>query len=221
MKLKRPLPKGAVIGGIVAAGLLVGLLGWMLVVSPQKHKAVALDQQTASVQQQIAQNLQAVAAAKNVSAAPTIRVADVYKLARAMPAATDMPNLLIELDQVAKDAGVDLQTISPSQQLDGSTKLSLSLQGDFFTVTDLLYRLRNLVFVRHGELEATGPLFSIDTVSLSPSGKNQLTASVTLHTSVYAPVAAAPVTPAPVTATDGSTTTPATPSGSSSAAGAP
>jgi hypothetical protein len=220
VKLKRPIPKGAVIGGIVAAGLLVGLLGWMLVVSPQKSKAASLDQQTASVQQQIAQNLQAVAAAKNVSTAPTIRVADVYKLARAMPAATDMPNLLIELDQVAKDAGVDLQTISPTQQPDGSTKLSLSLQGDFFTVTDLLYRLRNMVFVRHGELEATGPLFSVDTVGLVPSGKNRLTATITLHTSVYAPAAPAPVMPA-ATATDGSTTTPATPSGSSSAAGAP
>jgi len=224
VKLKRPLPKGAVLGGIAAAGLLVLIVGWMVVVAPQKHKAADLDRQAAAVEQQITDQLAQVAAAKNVTVAPKIHVADVYKLAKAMPSATDMPNILIELGQVADDAGVDLTTISPSPaDASGSVAISMNATGNFFTLTDLLYRLRNLVSVRHGALEATGRLFSVDNLTLAPAGK-RIQATIALHTYMYKPAAAvAPaVTPA-VTGTDttSTTTTPATPSDAPSASGAP
>lgn len=231
MKLPRPLPKGAVIGGIVGAGLVVLLLGWFGLVQPQSHKAASLVKQTAAVQQEIASNLAQIAAQKNVSAvpaAPKIRVADVYKLAKAMPSNVDMPDILLELDQVARDAGVQLQSISPSPATaDGKINLSLTVEGDFFTVTDLLYRLRNFVSVRNGALEASGRLFDVDNVSLAPSGGRKLTASITLHTYQYTsapPAAAAPTT---TTSTDTSstptdtTTAPVTPASGPSAAGAP
>jgi len=229
VKIPRPLPKGAVIGGIVAAGLLVLVLGWLLLVGPQNHKASSLTKQTADVEKQITDQLAQIAAAKNVTAAPQIRVADVYKLAKAMPSATDMPNILIQLDQVAKDSGVQLQNISPSQPaLDPGTgqqavQVTLNVNGDFYTVTDLLYRLRNFVYVRHGALEASGRLFSIDNVSFSPLEGRKLSASISVHTYVYgaapaAPAAAAP--PATDTSTDTtSTTTDTTSSDAPSAAG--
>ena len=219
------------IGGIVGAGLVVLLLGWFGLVQPQSHKAASLAKQTAAVQQEIASNLAQIAAQKNVSAVPTapkIRVADVYKLAKAMPSNVDMPDILLELDQVARDAGVQLQSISPSQAAaDGKINLSLTVQGDFFTVTDLLYRLRNFVSVRNGALEASGRLFDVDNVSLSPSGGRKLSASITLHTYQYTsapPVAAAPTattsTDTSSTSTD-TTTAPVTPASGPSAAGAP
>lgn len=238
MNLKRPLPKGAVIGGIVGAGLLVLLVGWFGLVRPQSHKAASIAKQTAAVQQEIASNLAQIAAEKTaaaVPAAPQIRVADVYKLAKAMPSNVDMPDILLELDQVAKDSGVQLQSISPSPPTpDGKIDLNLSVEGDFFTVTDLLYRLRNFVSVRDGALEASGRLFDVDNLSLSPSGGSKLSASISLHTYQYVPAApVAPVTPvAPVstdtssTSTDTTTTTTTTPSSDTppsgpSAAGAP
>ena len=232
MKIPRPLPKGAVIGGIVAVGLVVLALGWMLVVSPENKKAASLEKQTTTMQQQIAANLAQIAAAKNVIPAPTIHVADVYKLQTAMPSEPDMPDILLELSQVAKASGVDLQSIAPGgAQTDpltgqGNVALSLSVVGDFYTVTDLLYRLRNLVSVRHGALDAVGRLFAIDSVGLSPAGRT-INASIALHTFVYgaAPVAApaAPVAPA-TTGTDTTattTTTDTTSSSSASATGAP
>ena len=233
MNLKRPLPKGAVIGGIVGTGLLVLLIGWFGLVRPQSHKAASLAKQTAAVQQEIATNLAQIAAEKTaaaVPAAPQIRVADVYKLAKAMPSNVDMPDILLELDQVAKDSGVQLQSISPSPPTpDGKIDLNLSVEGDFFTVTDLLYRLRNFVSVRDGALEASGRLFDVDNLSLSPSGGSKLSASISLHTYQYVP--AAPVAPVAPVSTDTSststdtttTTTPSsdTPPSGPSAAGAP
>jgi Tfp pilus assembly protein PilO len=233
MKLKRPLPKGAVVGGIVGAGFVVLLVGWFGLVQPQSHKAASLAKQTAAVQQEIASNLAQIAAQKNVSAvpaAPKIRVADVYKLAKAMPSNVDMPDILLELDQVAKDSGVDLQSISPSPPTpDGKIALALTAEGDFFTVTDLLYRLRNFVSVRNGALEASGRLFDVDSVTLAPSSGRKLSASIALHTYQYTsapPAAAAPVvttsTDTSSTSTD-TTTTPAadTPASGPSASGAP
>jgi Tfp pilus assembly protein PilO len=235
MNVKRPLPKGAVIGGIVGAGVVVLLIGWFGLVRPQSHKAASLAKQTASVQQEIAANLAQIAAQKTASAvpaAPQIRVADVYKLAKAMPSNVDMPDILLELDQVAKDAGVQLQTISPgTPDATGKIPLTLAVQGDFYTVTDLLYRLRNFVTVRDGALEAAGRLFDVDNLSISPSGGSAVSASISLHTYQYVPAApvapVAPVTPASTdtssTSTDTTTTPPSTdttPSGPS-AAGAP
>ena len=232
MKIPRPLPKAAVVGGIVAAGLLVLAIGWFGLIAPENHKASALNKQTADVQAKIADNLAQLAASKNVAAAPKIRVADVYKLAKAMPSTTDMPDVLIQLDQVAQDAGVQLQDISPSPATPDpvtgqqSFQVTLTVVGDFYTVTDLLYRLRNFVYVRHGALEASGRLFSIDNVSFAPSDGHQLNANIQLHTYVYgtapgaavAPVAAPPAS-TDTTSTD--TTTTATPDSSSgpSAAG--
>jgi Pilus assembly protein, PilO len=225
VKIPRPLPKAAVVGGIVAAGLLVLALGWFGLIAPQNHKASSLNKQTVDVQQQIADNLAQLAASKNVAAAPKIRVADVYKLAKAMPSTTDMPDVLIELDQVAQDAGVQLQDISPTPAtLDPVTgqqsfQVTLSVVGDFYTVTDLLYRLRNFVYVRHGALEASGRLFSIDSVSFAPQNGHQLGANLTLHTYVYgaAPsVAAAPAAVPATTDTTGTDTTATTTPDSSS-----
>lgn len=230
MKLPRPLPKGAVVGGIVGAGLFVLLLGWFGLVRPQSHKAASLGRQTAAVQQEIASNLAQIAAQKNVSAvpaAPKIRVADVYKLAKAMPSSIDMPDILLELDQVAKNAGVHLNSLQPTPPTpDGKIVINLTVDGDFFTLTDLLYRLRNFVTVRNGALEASGRLFDVDNVGLAPSGGRKLTASITMHTYQYvpAPAAAAPVvttsTDTSSTSTD-TTTTPSPVSSGPSASGAP
>jgi Tfp pilus assembly protein PilO len=228
VKLKKPLPKWAPLAGLVVLGLLVALGGWKLVVSPQNTKAADLTAQTADVQQKIATQLAAVAAAKSAAATPTqtIRVADVYKLVKAVPNTADIPDLLIELSQVTKDAGVEVQSLSPSAPAPGGNTIpiSLNVSGDFYTVTDLLYRLRNLVYVRAGSLEATGRLFTIDSVNLAPSG-TKVTAAINLHAYTYVPpVAATPAAPvATPTSTDttATTTTPSDSSSGPSATGAP
>lgn len=225
MKLKKPLPKWAPLAGIVVAGLLVAVVGWKVVVSPQNTKAADLEAQTADVKQKISEQLAAVAASKTAAATPTetIRVADVYKLVKAMPNTDDIPDLLIELSQITKQAGVKVDSLSPTA---GSTAgdgvpVALNVTGDFYSVTDLLYRLRNLVFVRKGSLEANGRLFTIDSVNLGSSGKD-VTAAITLHAATYAPPAAAtPTVPAVTPTSTDTTATTTTPAGGPSATGAP
>ena len=40
-------------------------------------------------------------------------MADVYRLAKAMPDRTDMPDLVLELSQLARDTGIRFDSIAP------------------------------------------------------------------------------------------------------------
>ena len=225
--MKKPLPLPAQLAAIVGAAVFVLVAGWFVAVRPLGHKAAGLNKQTAVVQQQITDDLSQIAAARGAgaAAAQTIKVADVYKLAKAMPAATDMPDVLIELDQTARAAGVDLQTLVPGATTQGTNgysmlPITLTVAGNFYTVTDLLYRLRNLVYVRSGALEANGRLFSISNVSLAPSNGKSILATIGVDTYVYGgTTAAVPSSTTPSTTTTTTTTTTSTPPSGPSAAG--
>ena len=230
--MNKPLSKNAVLGLIVAAGLMVFAAGWLLAVRPLAHKAATLRAEKASVYRQIAENV-AQSAPATATSAPKIRVADVYKLSTAMPSIVDMPDLLLELQQTAEAAGVQLQSISPTSAPATGTsgytteKLTLAVAGDFYGVTDLLYRLRNLVYVRGGALHANGRLFSVQSVTLAPAGtaaKNLLNVGIDVDTYVYGSAAAATPAPAPgattTTATTTTTTTTTPPASGPTAAGA-
>ena len=210
MKKNVNLQKHGLVIVVAVCGVLLLALGWLVLLGPKQKRVGDLNQQTAAVRQQIADDLSRAATARSATGAPTIKTADIYKLATAMPSITDMPDLLLELDQTAKAAGVKLQSIQPSAPTvtaDGysAVHITLSANGSFYNITDLLYRLRNLVYVRSGALQANGRIFAIDTVNLSPTGANQLLGTITLDTYVYGTSASS--VPVPLT---GTSTTPAT-----------
>jgi Tfp pilus assembly protein PilO len=220
------LPKQAQFALVGVGALLVLLMGWMLLLSPKQKEIANLNSQTSAVRQQIADDLTRAATARSASTVPTIKVADVYKLTTAMPSITDMPDLLLELDQTAKSAGVSLDAISPgapAPTTDGysTIDITVSATGNFYSLTDLIYRLRNLVYVRSGALQANGRIFTIDRISLTP-GDGSIGAQLTLTTYVYGPTAASSsAAPGATTSTTSTTTaTTTTPPTGPSAAGA-
>jgi Tfp pilus assembly protein PilO len=217
------LQKHGLVIVVAVCGVLVLALGWLVLLGPKQKTIASLKLQTAAVQQQVADDLSRAATARDATGAPTIKTADIYKLETAMPSITDMPDLLLELDQTATAAGVTLQSIQPAAPVDSgqgysTVHVSLSVEGNFYTVTDLLYRLRNLVYVQSGALEANGRIFTIDTVNLAPFG-NQLQATITLDTYVYGTAAVVSPTGTPVAPTVTSTT--ATTTGTTTTTAAP
>jgi type IV pilus assembly protein PilO len=230
VKERKPLPPAALIGIIAGVILVVGFAGWFLLVRPQGAKLSDLKRQTAEAQQKIDAHNQQVAAA---AAAPKIEVADVYRLAKAMPDKTDMPDLLLELSQLARDTGIRFDSISPQPVAAvGSYQvlpISVTFNGNFYNLADFLYRLRSLVSVHGGRLDATGRLFSVDTLTFneSPLKFPQIQASLVIDAFVYAAGAPAPAalpTPTDTTATSATTTsatttTETTPSGASATGG--
>ncbi len=218
--------KGKMIALIVGGDLLLLLLGWFLLVSPQRATAKSNARSAASAQVQIEQlQTQANTPVTPITQPkqPEIQTAYLYKLSKAMPLTTDMPNLLLELNQVVHAAGVQLSSISPTptDPTTGATLINLSVSGDFYSLTDLLYRLRSLVAVRNGALDVSGRLFSITSVGLTPSGTGRtLNASVTLNAFTFgaaAQTASATAAPAPTDTTGTSTGATTTTTSSASA----
>ena len=230
MKNRKALPQNAMIAVVVGAVLVLGLAGWFLLVHPQGGKVTNLKAQAADVQERIDAYNQQVAAARS---RPKIEVADVYRLAKAMPDKTDMPDLLLELSQLARDTGIRFDSISPQPMTPVGAyavlPISVTFNGNFYNLADFLYRLRSLVTVHGGRLDATGRLFAVDTLTFneSPLKFPNIQASLVIDAFVYAaapaPVPAPAATPpaSATTTTTSTTTTTDSSSASASATGAP
>lgn len=218
LKPQKQLHPGVLIGIIVGAILIVALGGWFLLVHPQGSKLKNLKQETADVQAKIDAYNQQVTAARS---APKIEVADVYRLAKAMPDQIDMPDLVLELSQLARDTGIRFDSITPQPLAPlGSYSvlpISVTFQGNFYNLADFLYRLRSLVRSRvtnQGvQLDATGRLFAVDTLTFNESTLKfpRIQATLVIDAFVYAngapPPATIPTTPTTTTTTSESTTT--------------
>ena len=176
------------------AGLLVLLAGFFFLVRPQSHKAAQLTEELAKTQTQI------VTARSLATQKPeqTIRVADLFKVVEAMPDDPDMTGVILQLQQTANEAGVKFDSIQP-QPLEeavgyGLQPIDLAFRGNYYSLTDFLSRLRRLVIVHGGTLDATGRLFSVGRLDFAPGedGFPQITANLRVNAYVYTPMPAAP-----------------------------
>lgn len=190
------------LGVIVGVALLVFAAGgYFLIVAPKKSEAKRLD---AEITTATADLLAARAAAEAGDDTQPIAVADIFRLAKAMPSKPDMPGILLELARIADETGIRFTSIAPqTSSTVGAYQvvpIAVVFEGSFYALSDLLFRLRTLVSVRRGELHATGRLFSVQSVGFAEAetGFPNLTASLTLNAYVYGTSAPANEVPAPV-----------------------
>jgi Tfp pilus assembly protein PilO len=200
--------------GIAVLLLVVGFAGHTLVVSPQGAQAAKLQQQADEQQLQIYKKK---AELRKGLHPPTIQVADLFRLARAMPDREDMPGIILTLSQVARAAGVSFDLIEPSVNPNplaatggySTIRIHLFFNGDFYSLSDFLYRLRSLVGVRNGTLDATGRLFNVDQVTFNVQGNTfpKISSEVYVNAYVYSSATSASTSSSTPTTTTTSTTT--------------
>jgi Tfp pilus assembly protein PilO len=204
--------------------LIIGYAGYSMVVAPQGAQAAKLQRQADAVQFAI---FKRKAEIKKGLHPPTIETADLFRLARAMPDRTDMPGIILTLSDLARSAGIKFDLIEPvtggatpsgSYETD---RIHLLFNGDFYGLSDFLYRLRSLVSVHDGKLNATGRLFNADTVTFNVLANAFPKISAELFVNAYVYGATAPPAPAAPTTTnpDGTTTTTTSPTTTTPAAG--
>ena len=225
MNAKQRVPPNAQIALVVVGVLLAAAIGWFMLVHPKSTSAGQLSKQIVDAETRLAQAQAAAAAAKNDK---PVRVANLFRLVKAMPDSQDMSGILLQLNQVAEDAGITFESIKPSTMIPlgsyDAVPITLAFTGNFYDLSDFLLRLRTLVSVRHGALDATGRLFAVDTLTFGPAtgGFPTISASLTVDAFIYGTVeAAAPAaTPAPTDTTSTDTTSTdatATPDGAAAA----
>ena len=162
-----------------------------------------------------------------------MNVADLFRLTKAMPDQPDEAGIVLELTNVARQSGIDFQSIAPqaSTPLSGYQVIPITVifDGNFFQLTDFLFRLRNLVDVRRGALASDGRLFTVDSVQFGQGEAKfpQVKATLTIDAYIYGTgttVSAPPQTQTqatPGTSGTTSTTTTTTPSATTPATTTP
>jgi Tfp pilus assembly protein PilO len=118
-----------------------------------------------------------------------VRVADLVRLAKAMPEDSDVAGILVEFDAIATGAGVEFLSIQPLEPVDSGgyvrQPIQLTFAGSYFDLNELLFELRNLVRVREGRLQATGRLFTIDQFDIHESSSGFPAVEALLTVSAY------------------------------------
>jgi type IV pilus assembly protein PilO len=211
--MKKPSNPAVIV--LVVVGVLAYLAaGYFLLIGPQRSKSADLKKQVAQTESQIEQYRTLSAQAR---AAAPIRVADLFRLEKAMPNEVDMAGIVLELSRMARESGITFESITPqgpsAQTRFQMLPVTLIFDGNYFELSDFLYRLRSLVRVRSGRLAATGRLFVVDSISFSESTRSfpRIQASVVVNTYVFGdqPLPGTPgaaATPPPPVTTPGSTT---------------
>jgi hypothetical protein len=188
--VKRKLSPRALFIAVIGGVLVYALVFWFVLVSPKRAEASALKAEVAALEITVANARIAAAPRSNQDTAP-IAVADIFRLAKAMPSVPDMPGILLELDRIAEETGVEFQSVTPAASVvvgDFQTvPITLAFDGNFYELSDFLFRLRTLVGVRAGELRAAGRLFAVESISFAESSKGfpELGATLSIVAYVY------------------------------------
>ena len=118
--MKPRVPQPALIALIAVGFVLAALGGWFLLINPQRSHA-------SEIETQIADTNDAIAAARALTLeakkGAKIRVADLYRLTKAMPDQVDMAGIVLELNQVAEDSGHHLRADHAFDDRDGHLRL--------------------------------------------------------------------------------------------------
>jgi hypothetical protein len=233
---------------VVVVAAMLGAV-WILAVSPERKKANELSTQVAAAQTQLASAEGMVSSARAAQAQYGAAYASIVNLGKAVPPSQEVPALIYQLQAASNEKDVHFSSITASaasasgasasastgssaaRGSSGSSAASVDLsdlpfsfvfEGSYFDLEHLFSQLTKFAtLTASGQLEVSGRLLTIQSVSLSQAGSsepgksaNQLTGSITA-TAYMLPAgqgltgAASPSSPSGAATSAASSTTPA------------
>lgn len=206
-----PKLSGRVAMLVSCVGVIVVLLvGWFVLVSPQRSKSSDLDTQIATADTQLA-TAQHLLAAPNKAATHAALVS----AERALPDTPRTSAILRQLSGLVAASQTELDSIGPGAVAPtGGAEpfpLSLSMKGRYFALQKFVRLLRQSSDVKNGKITGKGRLYTIDNIGFGGGGAapgqagGLISATIGLNAYVYAPPP--PPVVAPTTTTSDTTTT--------------
>jgi Tfp pilus assembly protein PilO len=187
-RLESMSPRALQIGAGVVVLVFAAAL-WFLLVAPKRSAAADAEAKVVEAEVRLA-DAQAAANRPSAAGAP---VADVFRLAKAMPTSADQSGLVLELSRLAQRTRVTLRSIAPQAPVEGVggptlIPVNVSVGGNYRTIIRFLRGTRELVKVRDGKIRARGRLLTMQSVTLTESaarGFPMLDATIVLNAYVY------------------------------------
>jgi len=179
---------------LAALGLVViAAAYYFLLLSPLRSDIKNTEASIATEQQTLSVNKAKLAQMEQTREEAGKNEATLMELSKMLPEGTELPSLLLQIQDLATESGIDFLTISPSSpQAAGSVEivsLALSIEGSFFDINDFLYRAEQMV-------AGPGRLLAVKNVSFALGGdiyaaSPKLKSEVTLYAYRRAPAAPA------------------------------
>lgn len=194
----------------ILAGLglvVVVVAAWFLLLAPIRNEITQVEASIATEQTVLAQNQAKLAQMEQTRLLAEANQARLMELAKMVPQDIEMPSLLLQVQDMATESGIDFLHISNSEAEEyGSyfiVPLSLELEGTYFDLNDFIYRAEQMV-AGPGRLMAVKDLAYNLVDDASAASSPELAADMTLRAFVL-PVQA-PAEPESLTPDDNGST---------------
>ena len=161
------------IGILIALGVVVFLVAWwFLIIGPRKDETAQKEKDYEVAKQSYDQNRGRVQRIDEERSAARQATADLLKLSKLIPADSQVPSMIIELQSTANDAGIKFLKIVPNTAVAGTeggtvVPFELNFQGKYYDVNDFLYRVENFARMEGNDISVGGRLISIVSLELS------------------------------------------------------
>lgn len=154
---------------LVAVGVVgLALVAYLLVVSPKRSEAAALERDIAEARRQLV--VQRRLARTEAQRTAQLTVAQ-GALLRAMPDRLEMPRVVLDLDRLARRTGVRLDSITPQAPVPATgyqiVPIDVIVQGRFDGLRNFLARVRQAARLRGAPRPGAGRLYSVETLEIS------------------------------------------------------
>jgi Tfp pilus assembly protein PilO len=151
---------------LVAVALVaVVLIAWVVLINPVRSSIAQKDTEIQAEQQNLATAQAKLARMKQTQQQAEANEGRFIELSKMLPAEDQIPSLLLQVQDLAAESGIEVMSITPSPAAPtthGFAALGLALQfsGTYFDTNDLIYRLEQLV-------AAPGRLLAVKDVTLT------------------------------------------------------
>ncbi len=155
------------IGILIGLAVVVLLAAWyFLIVSPKRDNLSDLNSQVKSENAKYQDNQNKLSHIDEERQGAQQTESDLLKLEKLVPAASQVPSLIADLQKSSADAGVDFLDIKAGAPTPGSEGLTiipfeLKIEGTYFDVNDFLYRVENYARIDNGDINVSGRLVNV------------------------------------------------------------
>ena len=158
-----------IIVGVVA--VVVGVLWFFFLYSPEHKKVATLNTQYAAQQSTLAATQVQIRQLELLKKTAPQAEADLIKLHQVVPSEAAIPSFIVALTTTSQASGLAPLGVTPMPTSAGVPfsvqPINLHFDGAYFDVEDFLYRLENYVAYRNGQFLVTGRMFSVVSLTLS------------------------------------------------------
>lgn len=180
------------IGILIGLGVVVLLVAWyFLLIGPKRDSIAEAQQQLKTEKEKYETDSDKIKRIEQERDIAEQTTADLLKLHKMVPIDTQVPSLIVELQQSAKESGIEFIAIVPGVPVAGEggvtiVPFELKYDGRFYDTNEFLYRVENYARMEGSSINVSGRFISVVGLKMEESGGREFPyITTTLNINAY------------------------------------